>query len=76
MDGVHASDRVRPSIPRGTPLSDVEQSQGVKLLKPAMMVALVDALKMDQCLVFCRTNVDCDNLEVPRVPSTLQWCFW
>ena len=28
-----------------------------------MLVSLVESLGMDQCLIFCRTNVDCDNLE-------------
>ena len=27
------------------------------------LVKIADAFKMSQCLVFCRTNVDCDNLE-------------
>lgn len=63
VDGVHASDRIRPTRGGGT-FSELELSQGVKLLKPAMLVSLVDTLKMDQCLIFCRTNVDCDNLEV------------
>lgn len=24
---------------------------------------LIDALKIDHAMIFCRTNVDCDNLE-------------
>lgn len=56
-DGVHASDRV------GSGVSLIELSEGTKRLKPALFVALADSLKMDQCMVFCRTNVDCDNLE-------------
>ena len=28
-----------------------------------LLVRLVDKLGMEQCLVFCRTNVDCNNLE-------------
>ncbi len=24
---------------------------------------IIDAFQMDQCLIFCRTNFDCDNLE-------------
>ena len=35
----------------------------LKLAKPALLVKLIDALKMDQVLVFCRTNLDCDLLE-------------
>ncbi|KYK68411.1 putative ATP-dependent RNA helicase DDX1, partial [Toxoplasma gondii TgCatPRC2] len=29
-----------------------------------LVVALADAFKMETCLVFCRTNLDCDNLEL------------
>ena len=38
-------------------------SEAVKRLKPRLLQRLVDTLKMDQALVFCRTNFDCDNLE-------------
>ena len=38
-------------------------SEAVKRLKPRMLVRLIDALKMDQAIIFCRTNFDCDNLE-------------
>ncbi|KAH8098309.1 DNA/RNA helicase [Aureococcus anophagefferens] len=38
-------------------------SEVLKLAKPALLVKLIDALKMDQVLVFCRTNLDCDLLE-------------
>ena len=27
------------------------------------MQRVIDAFGMDQCLIFCRTNFDCDNLE-------------
>lgn len=37
--------------------------QGVKRLKPHLLRRLIDTHKMDQCLIFCRTNFDCDNLE-------------
>ena len=38
-------------------------SELLKLAKPALFVKLFDALKMEQCLVFCRTNLDCDLFE-------------
>ena len=38
-------------------------SEVLKLAKPALLVKLIDSLKMDQVLVFCRTNLDCDLLE-------------
>ena len=44
-------------------LSAEALSEGTKRLKQRMLLALVDGLRMSQCLVFCRTNVDCDNLE-------------
>jgi len=53
-DGVHARDP--PSGPLGC-------SQQIKEMKPQVLVKLADTFKMESCLVFCRTNVDCDNLE-------------
>ncbi|PFH31733.1 putative ATP-dependent RNA helicase DDX1 [Besnoitia besnoiti] len=38
-------------------------SQRAKEIKPHLVAALADAFKMEACLVFCRTNLDCDNLE-------------
>mmetsp|Transcript_3311 Transcript_3311/g.11991 ORF Transcript_3311/g.11991 Transcript_3311/m.11991 type:complete len:739 (-) Transcript_3311:81-2297(-) len=38
-------------------------SHAVKVLKARMLRRLIDTHKMDQCLIFCRTNFDCDNLE-------------
>merc|ERR1712048_295649 len=35
----------------------------IKQMKPKMMVKIADLFNMSQCLVFCRTNVDCDNME-------------
>ena len=55
-DGVHARDRVKDGN------SDVELSEGIKRLKPHMLVQLIESFNMDQCLIFCRTNLDCDNL--------------
>ena len=43
--------------------SNEDQSEVVKLAKPALFVKLFDSLKMEQCLVFCRTNLDCDLFE-------------
>jgi ATP-dependent RNA helicase DDX1 len=55
-DGVHAKEG-------GAGGADAEASQGIKLLKPRMLVSLIDSLGMAQAIIFCRTNVDCDNLE-------------
>jgi len=61
-DEVHIQEirqnQVQPSNPH--PLS---RSEGIKRLKLSTFVKLVDSLKMDHCLVFCRTNFDCDNME-------------
>ena len=43
--------------------SKEDASEVVKLAKPALFVKFFDALKMEQCLVFCRTNLDCDLFE-------------
>jgi len=32
-------------------------------MKPKLTAKIADAFNMTQCLVFCRTNVDCNNLE-------------
>jgi len=38
-------------------------SEAVKRLKPRVLQRLIDQHNMQQCLIFCRTNFDCDNLE-------------
>lgn len=45
------------------PQSDDAASLAVKQLKPRLLVRLLDSLQVDQVLIFCRTNLDCDNLE-------------
>ena len=56
-DGVHAKDNTSSlSTPEG-------KSEGIKRAKYRALRYLIQTLKMDQCLIFCRTNVDCDNLE-------------
>lgn len=57
-DGVHYQDNVRPG--NNTPETF---SEAVKLLKGEYCVRAMDKLNMDQAIVFCRTKVDCDNLE-------------
>lgn len=36
---------------------------GIKRLKPLLLKRIVDEFNMTQCIIFCRTNLDCDNLE-------------
>ena len=42
---------------------DDAMSESIKRLKPHIVRRIIDAHDMDQCLIFCRTNFDCDNLE-------------
>ena len=42
---------------------DDAMSESIKRLKPHVLKRIIDAHDMDQCLIFCRTNFDCDNLE-------------
>tara|TARA_B100000073_G_scaffold110020_3_gene88753 strand:- start:1284 stop:3677 length:2394 start_codon:yes stop_codon:yes gene_type:complete len=37
-------------------------SEAVKMLKPRVLKELIDAHSMSKCMIFCRTNFDCDNL--------------
>lgn len=57
-DGCHTFDDLDPTI------SSAEGwSEALKILKPRILKRLIDTHKMDQCMIFCRTNQDCDNLE-------------
>ena len=38
-------------------------SEGVKRLKGEFVVAAIDTHSIDKAIVFCRTKLDCDNLE-------------
>lgn len=38
-------------------------SEAVKMLKGEYCVKAIDTHKMDKALVFCRTKMDCDNME-------------
>ena len=57
-DCVHAKDSVAVDNP-----SVESRSEGIKRLKVLTLVKLVEALKIDMAIIFCRTNLDCDNLE-------------
>jgi len=50
------------SVDRNHPEA-LKMSEKIKIVKPKMVVKLADSFQMSQCLVFCRTNVDCNNLE-------------
>ena len=57
-DDVHKHDKVGGGV-----TTQEHWSEGVKRLKPLMLLRIIERLKMSQCLIFCRTNLDCDNLE-------------
>lgn len=57
-DDVHAKDNVHPGNTSAETLSEA-----VKILKGEYIVKAVKEHKMDQCIIFCRTKLDCDNLE-------------
>ena len=38
-------------------------SEAVKILKGEYTVRAIEEHKMDRALIFCRTKVDCDNME-------------
>ena len=38
-------------------------SEAVKLLKAEYLVKAINTHKMDQAIIFCRTKLDCDNIE-------------
>ncbi|RWS29841.1 ATP-dependent RNA helicase DDX1-like protein [Leptotrombidium deliense] len=57
-DGVHAKDHLNYSQPNAETLSEA-----VKKMKGEFVVKAIDSLKIDQAIIFCRTKLDCDNLE-------------
>lgn len=40
-----------------------QESECIKVLKPMMAAHLIEMLEMEQVLIFCRTNLDCELLE-------------
>lgn len=61
-DGVHSRDGTSFLTGAGQGAPEA-LSEGVKMLKYQYLVTAVDAHKMDQAIIFCRTKMDCDNLE-------------
>ncbi|CAH0384139.1 unnamed protein product [Bemisia tabaci] len=57
-DGVHREDSIRPNNPNAECLSEA-----VKMLKGEYCVRAIEKHKMDKAIIFCRTKLDCDNLE-------------
>ncbi|XP_059622379.1 ATP-dependent RNA helicase Ddx1 [Phlebotomus argentipes] len=57
-DAVHAQDNVRPGNSTAETLSEA-----VKILKGDYCVKAIEEHNMDRAIIFCRTKLDCDNLE-------------
>ncbi|XP_061097976.1 ATP-dependent RNA helicase DDX1 [Conger conger] len=57
-DEVHLKDNTRPG--GSTPEM---WSEAIKILKGEYVVRAIKEHKMDQAIIFCRTKIDCDNLE-------------
>ncbi|RZF40737.1 hypothetical protein LSTR_LSTR014356 [Laodelphax striatellus] len=57
-DGVHAKDNVSPAANSAEMLSEA-----VKMMKGEYAVHAINKHKMDKAIIFCRTKLDCDNLE-------------
>lgn len=38
-------------------------SEAVKILKGEYTIRAIDTHNMDKAIIFCRTKVDCDNME-------------
>ncbi|KAL3117863.1 hypothetical protein niasHT_006295 [Heterodera trifolii] len=57
-DSVHARDQLRPGSDNPETLSEA-----VKVLKGEYLLKAIEEHKMDQAIVFCRTKLDCDNME-------------
>lgn len=57
-DGVHDKDHLNPTIE--TPEM---MSEAVKILKGEYTVRAIREHKMEKAIIFCRTKVDCDNME-------------
>eukprot|EP00416_Gambierdiscus_australes_P015502 CAMPEP_0171072016 /NCGR_PEP_ID=MMETSP0766_2-20121228/10622_1 /TAXON_ID=439317 /ORGANISM="Gambierdiscus australes, Strain CAWD 149" /LENGTH=873 /DNA_ID=CAMNT_0011528575 /DNA_START=17 /DNA_END=2638 /DNA_ORIENTATION=+ len=61
LDGVHQNPSMS-SIDKNFP-NALRMSERIKQMKPKIAVKMADVFGMTQCLVFCRTNVDCNNFE-------------
>ncbi|XP_048386374.1 ATP-dependent RNA helicase DDX1 [Stegostoma tigrinum] len=57
-DEVHAKDNTRPGA--STPEM---WSEAIKILKGEYTARAIKEHKMDQAIIFCRTKLDCDNME-------------
>ncbi|XP_014244665.1 ATP-dependent RNA helicase Ddx1 [Cimex lectularius] len=57
-DGVHAYDDIKPGRRNAETLSEA-----VKILKTEYAVRAIKKHNIDRAIIFCRTKIDCDNME-------------
>uniref|UniRef100_A0AC35TIK7 ATP-dependent RNA helicase DDX1 n=1 Tax=Rhabditophanes sp. KR3021 TaxID=114890 RepID=A0AC35TIK7_9BILA len=57
-DRIHAKDQIKAGSTEPNTLSE-----GVKILKMEYCAMAIEKMAMTQAIIFCRTKVDCDNLE-------------
>eukprot|EP00794_Sanderia_malayensis_P018921 gene18921-20825_t len=57
-DGIHMEDNLNPN--RMTPEM---MSEAIKILKAEYLLQAISEHNMDQAIIFCRTKLDCDNIE-------------
>ena len=62
-DAVHRKGKLGAATDWSKLSSEETQSERIKLMKPHVLVDVLERFEMDSVLVFCRTNLDCDNLE-------------
>jgi ATP-dependent RNA helicase DDX1 len=62
-DGVHRHGKLKESTNWAELSKSEAESERMKLAKPQALLDLLEKFTMDQVLVFCRTNLDCDLLE-------------
>lgn len=60
MCQAHGCSACSPALPT-TSIRRVDPCHAWDLARSPQRI--IDAFQMDQCLIFCRTNFDCDNLE-------------
>ena len=62
-DSVHRGGKLEGQTDWGNLSPDDTLSERIKVMKPYVFLDLLERFKMELVLVFCRTNLDCDNLE-------------
>uniref|UniRef100_A0A0N4ZMX2 ATP-dependent RNA helicase n=1 Tax=Parastrongyloides trichosuri TaxID=131310 RepID=A0A0N4ZMX2_PARTI len=67
-DGIHQKDELRPGSDDKNTLSE-----GIKILKMEYCALAIEKLQMEQAIIFCRTKLDCDNLEKFLKSKNKEW---